>query len=344
MMKKIGSALLACVLLAVIYFVKDQNFQAAVYDVAGFGGSTASSPAKPSGQDGLQSAKMEPFVKCYNRVHRAFRENYDAYAQLYAARDAGNVKDAHQVSTGQYFSSFKVAVYEQNNDMSKECATGLEAASVAQPADADLDRVGKSYAATLRALLPVVNDIEHYYAQNTYRDDAMKLGRELDAKFRPLITKLMADGNEIDRLLSDRTESLRDRELVAHEKVNGRDADWHLLNTLIVARRGIEAIEKSATGKQPTADEIKVVEGKVEAAFNGGVAYVKANPPADAGPKPVWFSVEKDVSNVLTAIKDVRRSLEADPVSPGAIDKINYVVTQYNSMVRSYNMQANIRG
>ncbi|MGV3552417.1 DUF3829 domain-containing protein [Rhizobium sp.] len=346
-MRKIVSFLIAAGIGAGVVLYNDKDFKSVLSELGLkdlFGQSTAaSSGARPSGPDAQLSEKMQAFVNCNNRVNRAFRNNFESYAKLYEARDGGNVEDTPFVSMN-HFSSFKVEVYEQNNEMSKQCADELDKAVAAQPVDADLDRVGRSYASTLRTLLPVVNDIDRYYAQKNYRDDAMKQGRALDAKLRPLMTKLAADGDEINRLLTERTAGLRDRELVAHEKARGRDADWHLQNTMIVARRAIEDIEKSATGKQPTLAEVKAIEAKLDAAYTAGVEYAKANPPADPARKPIWFFVEADVSRLVTAVKEVRRTLETDPASAKAISDINAAFSSYNSLVRNYNLRANLGG
>jgi Protein of unknown function (DUF3829) len=303
------------------------------------GGGEASAPASLlSAADTALQAKLENYIACMNHVDDAMRAHYREYQTDYAPRAAG---EDLMFST---FRNFKIEVFEQNNEMSKECADGLDAAGKMAPAMADLDGAGKTYADTLRALLPVLNAADIYYDQEDYKDDAMAKGKELDAQMAPLFETLFTAGSQIDGIVSVETGKLRRAELVAMEAANGRDYDWHMAHVMVEARTAIDAIDALGTGDALTVAGLQPVEDAMQKAFDEATAFAAANPDVKTalGNKPLWFGVQGNVASFLGDIKDLRRAVgdgSAD-VSP----QMQAVFSGFNDLVDSYNMMANVGG
>jgi hypothetical protein len=302
-------------------------------------GGEASAPASLlSADDTALQVKLEPFISCLNGVDSSMREHYAEYQTDYAPRAAG---EDLMFST---FRNFKIEVFEQNNEMSKECADGLDAAGKMAPAMADLDGAGKTYADTLRALLPVLNAADIYYDQDDYKDDAMAKGKELDAQMAPLFQVLFVESDKIDAIITAESIRLRRAELTAMETANGRDFDWHAGNVMFEARTVIDEVETLADTGALTVDALQKLEGVMQKAFDEATAYAAANPDVTTslGNKPLWFSIEGYVSNYLGDIKDLRRAV-ADS-SADVTPQLQSLFDEFNTLVTGYNRMASIGG
>ncbi|WP_273728340.1 DUF3829 domain-containing protein [Brucella gallinifaecis] len=116
-------------------------------------------------QDAQLEEKLQPVISCLNDVASPLRRHAEAYANEYPhlAQTPGATRIA---------ASFKIQVFEQNNSISRDCATSLRGAVAMAPADPGLDDLGKVFADTLEKLIPVMNETDIYYSRKDNIDDA----------------------------------------------------------------------------------------------------------------------------------------------------------------------------
>jgi hypothetical protein len=232
------------------------------------------------------------------------------------------------------FRNFKIEVYEQNNAMSHECADGLDKAATMQPADPPLDDIAKVYAATLRRLIPLMNEADVYYDQKDHIDDKLAKGRKLDAQLAPEFAALEKASADMRAAVDDRDAQLKAARLTTLEAKEGRSLDWHTLNVMIVARKAVKDLQAAPLSKATVATH----ETSMQQAFDAARAAADAAPAAPAGKRPLWSGLQSNASNLLVAIKDLRRDLDA-----GKRASIDPVLARYDDLVRNHNLMAGVR-
>jgi Protein of unknown function (DUF3829) len=292
--------------------------------------------------------KLQPFIACINRVDNALRESIPAYRGHFATLTAKLASPPSSsdkfaalkvplVIPGTGFRQFKIAVFEQNNTFSLECAGGLDKAAALVPADATLDRLAVTYAKTLRDLIPLMNDADLYYDQKDHIDDKMAKGRKLHGELQPLFETLLKTSAEMRAAVTERDDRLQDSRLVAIEQQRGKSLDWQTLNVMIEARKTLAGLE--ARSAALSKDTVAQMEQRLQAAFDGARTIAALQPqPTGNAPKPLWFSLESNVASVLAAVKDLRREIDGGKDQRELSLAANRVVTAYNSLVRNHNM------
>jgi hypothetical protein len=295
------------------------------------------SPADQAATD-----KLQPFIVCLNRVDSKLQKSIPGY-QGYFAKLVKNPNSPPDM--GGFFFGFKIEVYEQNNQFSKECIDGLRTAIAQQPVDTVLDASGKAYADTLEKLYPVLNEAGIYYDQGNYKDDKFAKGKELDRQIAPLADQLFAASAQIRNRVHSLTNELRERELAAMEKGEGRTFNWHTLNFMFQARRAIDGLDALQSSGALTADQVRPIEDKLSAAMDEGKQYAAAhsNEKTRNGNKPLWFDMENYNNNLITKIKELRRNLSANADQRTIEHDYAAVGENFNSLVKNYNMVGRYR-
>lgn len=285
-------------------------------------------------QDVQLQEKLQPVIGCLNSVANPLRENAFGYSQDY--QKMLETPGATRVGW-----RFKIQVYEKNNEISRECIKSLREAIAMSPADADLDDPSKTFADTLEALIPVMNEADDYYKRNDNLDDKMEKGKALDSQLSPMFEKLFAATDRLSDTVSDRNMMLRERQLVALEKSQGKDNfSWHTLNVSIAARHAIDKITALAGTGRPDAQAVETIERDYQTAFDTAEAFARAHPDVKTslGSSPVWFSLSSDFNSFLAQIKEFRRALAGSPDQTVIDSHLSKLVNEHNHMVRNYNM------
>jgi hypothetical protein len=284
--------------------------------------------------------KLQPFIACINRVDANLLKSIDLYREHFrdlATRNGQPLKDGTLRIQFDTFRGFKIEVYETDNSLSKDCTAGLEKAAALQPKDAELDRIAATYATTLKGLIAPMNEADIYYSQKDHVDDRLAKGRKLDAQMAPLFATLEKTSSEMRAAVTERDGRLKEARLGAIEKQRGKTLEWHTLNVMIEARKAVATI--NAPGTTPTRDVITAAEQRLQLAFDAARASAAAAPqPQGNAPRSPWTRIESNVANVLGAIKDLRRDVEAGK-NPREVEQARGRVTnQYNSLVRNSNL------
>lgn len=141
-------------------------------------------------EDTKLEEKLQPVISCLNNVAAPLRQGIAGYSEDYPhlLEKAGSTRGPWR---------FKLKVYEQNNSISRDCIKDLGAAISMAPADAELDGPAKSFADTLEALIPLMNDADMYYRRNENVDDNMTKGKVLDSQLVPLFETFLIAADQL---------------------------------------------------------------------------------------------------------------------------------------------------
>jgi Protein of unknown function (DUF3829) len=286
--------------------------------------------------------KLKAFITCINRVDSKMQENIVLYRQQLKVLTASPTNPQWSLASDR-FRSFKIAPFEQANNFSLECADGLDKAQGMTPKDDELDNVARDYAATLRALIPLMNKADLYYDQKDYADDKMAKGRVLDKDLSPLFDGLIKQSGVMRNAVGTRNDTLQASRLVALEQANGRDIEWQTLNVMIVARRSFMDLQRSVDGKVLTKQALAAAEAPLQTAYDEAKTVAdKLKPRAEGSKerKPVWLGIDSAAATFLGRIKFLRREIEAG--KPETV--VNYALDSldrgYNDLVSAHNQSS----
>jgi hypothetical protein len=285
-------------------------------------------------EDAQLEDKLQPVISCLNTVAAPLRQAVAGYNQDYPVllQTAGATRGPWR---------FKLKVYEQNNSFSRDCIKGLRETIAMSPADAELDAPSKTFADTLEALIPVMNDVETYYSRNENVDDNMEKGKVLDAQLKPLFDTLLGAADQLSATVSDRNLMLRERRLAALEKAYGKDNfAWHMLNVSIASRRAMDGVMTLVDTDKLDEAGVEAIERDYQAAFDNSDAFAKAHPDVKTsmGNAPVWFSLSGDYNSFLADLKELRRMLAKKAGESDIELMVSKLLQQYNHTVKNYNM------
>lgn len=300
-----------------------------------------SQPKLLSAEDEALNAKLQPFVECINNVDANLQKVVGEYRQFLKEEQtppAGPHEFRRRLQPG--FNGFKLKPYDVDNKLAKDCLKSLGEGVAMSPAGTALDGAGKTFAATLEKLLPVMDTATAYYRQEDYKDDKFKKAKELDAQLTPLFEGLFAASASMREIVRADQDKLHERELAAMEKQGGKTFEWHTLNGMFQARRAVDAIEAASNSGKLTAGAIQQPEQRMQAAFDEGKAYAQAHPDEKTrlGNKPLWFQLESNFETVLTKIKELRRDVSAGKPEHEVSRDLESLNGRFNDLVRSYNM------
>lgn len=289
-----------------------------------------------SQEDTAIVTKMGPFITCVNGVDNKWRGSYARYHDTYEAQLANARMVMWNLQT-----KFRLQQHDDPYTGVLSCAEGLEAVIKTEPADAELDKAGADYAQTLRQLLPLVQEVDTYYAQNDYEDDKMAKGKALQAQIEPLFKNLFATSDNIHTIVAARNLTLQRKTLDAMEQRNGKDAWWHTENLMLEARLAADGIEALIQQDRATTENLQAIETTYQQAYDAAKAYADSHPDEIRPDKktsyptdPFWPQLESYASSLLSNIKDVRRNIANQQTLESnynrMIDSFNRLVEQYN--------------
>lgn len=303
---------------------------------SGAGSAGGGAASYVSSEDEALMDKLQPFIKCINTVDSPLRASAREYRQIYDFAGSDSAKQNNRFHN----IYFKIKPYEVDNQISKDCITGLTAGISKAPANTALDQAGTSFADALGKLIPLMNAADTYYRQENYRDDKLAKGKELDGQLSPLFDQLFSASSEMRANVGKLNNELHERELIAIEKQGGKTFRWHLLNVIFQSRRAVDALNAAEENNALTSEAVLAIEQKLQAAHEDGKTFAAAHPNEKTrlGNKPQWFDTERYVGNLLAEIKALRRDI-ADNKPPADISsKFTRVGESFNSLVNDYNM------
>lgn len=117
--------------------------------------------------------KMDVYIKCYNKLQIPVQSSLARYADW--------LKDFKQGPTGEERTVYGIYGISESN--LAECEKGVKSAVALTPALQPIDGVAVSYIDAAVALGNTINEMDKYYTQENYKDDAFAKGKTLHQTF-----------------------------------------------------------------------------------------------------------------------------------------------------------------
>ncbi|HDD9034785.1 TPA: YiiG family protein, partial [Escherichia coli] len=131
-------------------------------------------PAQPVvDEQAVFDEKMDVYIKCYNKLQIPVQRSLARYADW--------LKDFKQGPTGEERTVYGIYGISESN--LAECEKGVKSAVALTPALQPIDGVAVSYIDAAVALGNTINEMDKYYTQENYKDDAFAKGKTLHQTF-----------------------------------------------------------------------------------------------------------------------------------------------------------------
>jgi hypothetical protein len=168
-------------------------------------------------------ARLNLYVKCYNKADRIFHQALDSYASS-VNRDSGPTGRERRISIREVSGT-------QNCRKAVDQAKGM---SSAMPA---LDQAAEAYAASLTPLEATINEASLYYDRQKYQDDNHARGKALHPLLIEQGDAFAAASQRFSDALDEAEGVQQQADLQREEKENGRSQAYYRLATQMQAKQ-----------------------------------------------------------------------------------------------------------
>ena len=224
------------------------------------------SPEPAEAQDAAAATgkKVEAAIACINRLSERAHDSQARYMDW--AGDKPAMKKKPRNVLGLY------TIYETD-----DCAKGVAESAAVEPRQPELEKASSDYVTAVIALEPMLKEADDYYQQENYRDDKFAKGKEM----HPRLLKAWGDFNAADKALRQVVTKINDErqltQLKELEKTQGKKAQYHILNTLLMAKPLLASegeVEMKKMDVAKVTEQIKIYEQAVKDLED----YAAANP------------------------------------------------------------------
>ena len=290
--------------------------------VAGAGLGDAARAQSPAGEttgvtakdESLEASvvKMNAYVALLNRSLRAV-QSLDRYRSWVNMKTGPTGRES--IVYGLY------DVYDTARESEKASAVLTQ-----EPLLPELDAAMRDYIAANAALGPILNEANAYYERADYKTDRMAGGKALHLKIVAAAAPFLAARARADAAFRDEKARVDERQLAAIEQREGRDANWHVVDVMIRARRVIDLLP---SGANPVIDV-----APFDAAMAGYASAVKEMDAYGAGHPNAFFVFESQPRSLLAKLRDFQEKLDrARGDGRRAGGDLTWIINDYNMMV-----------
>jgi hypothetical protein len=199
----------------------------------------------------------------------------------------------------------------------------------ADPAVPSLDGATKDLASAFEKLVPILNETEAYYDRKDYLSDNMTGGQALHAKLVPAAMAFLAARARTNELQDQFKELLDRQQLAKIEKAEGKSVRWHVLNTMMQAKKAIDLMPDSPNRGADFRqfDAALATYGEAVRDFDNAVRESGKSTSIDSYPR-----------DILGSLREMR-----DNIAKGRADSMTFsmghrgIITNYNMMVSKSN-------
>ncbi|WP_112661859.1 DUF3829 domain-containing protein [Microvirga flavescens] len=268
------------------------------------------------------TSKMNAYVALMNRTLRASEsiERYKSWVDM----DKGPVNKNRAFGVYQLY------------DVTKLIGDASKALNV-EPKLATLDASMKAYIEAYSQLAPIIDEANTYYERKDYLDDNLVRGKQIHTRLVPAANAFLAAREKVEQDFQAEQTNLAQRELAAIERHEGRKANWHRVNLMLVAQR---IADRMPSNEAPVVD-VAAFEADVNLLVNASKDfddYRKSDPEALKslqGPVQSFLAAARTFRDTIKPVKgDIRRA-------GGGGQQLQAVVNAYNALVGTANNLAN---
>lgn len=288
-------------------------------------------PAVQADKDVIYDEKMNTYIDCYNNLQLSIFHSIDRYASW--------LKDFHTGPTGR--ESIVYGIYSVSESSIAKCQKQIPEVAKLTPALEGMDEAATAFVTSAVDIANTINEIDKYYEQENYKDDAFAQGKALHQTllknweaFKPASSAYAAAIKKVD-----------DERQIAHlnaiEQSEGKSVNYYKLAIMIDAQKVDSIIKEDKFDPETAMKQLNALEKITEELK----AKNKAQPNISMGS---FISSVEDYQ--LNAKKYIRRIRDKEPYSEqerewiadanaGWMVEGSYpaALKSYNEMVDDYN-------
>jgi hypothetical protein len=307
-----------------------------------------------SSHDQQMRTKLEPLIKCLNGQLSRYEDELASYHTKVA------YLEHRSPSTMTSFMTDLSPTFGDNSGdkghATNECADQLDKGASLSPSVPDLDANAKTIADQLRKMIGPGLEMDEYVDEKKYLDDKFAKGQQYDATLSPLLASVTTLTEKLRSEIERENSTVRQDELEAIEKHEGRDLRWQTQNCMIAARALDENVLQLARSHSLSPGGVQAAMQPLQAAVDGANAFLQAHPELKEqnrdGQQPLWFSVNTPLVTELSVTRELRQDLEETPEQMQAKqpfpetpeehqknihDQVQKVNDSFNSVIVEYN-------
>ncbi|EOX7697935.1 YiiG family protein, partial [Shigella sonnei] len=185
-------------------------------------------PAQPVvDEQAVFDEKMDVYIKCYNKLQIPVQNSLARYADW--------LKDFKQGPTGK--ESTVYGIYGISESNLAECEKGVKSAVALTPALQPIDGVAVSYIDAAVALGNTINEMDKYYTQENYKDDAFAKGKTLHQTFLKNLESFEPVAESYHAAIQEINDKRQLAELKNIEEREGKTFHYYSLAVMISAKQ-----------------------------------------------------------------------------------------------------------
>jgi hypothetical protein len=258
--------------------------------------------------------KSNAYIGLMNRTLRA-SESWRRYTSWVNVKTGPTGRERY-IDYGLY------SLYDVRGEITK-----AQEATTQPPLQTELDATMKRYIDVYQALAPLLTRANGYYERKDYKSDNMAEGRELHAKLVPAAEAFLRERATLDQQMLGFKRSVSALEIAEIEKLDGRNARWHVKNVMMNAEEIVEMLPSNAAPvvNMPGFDEVLA---RYASAVREMDMFSQENPGKFSG-------FESQPRSLLGKLRDFRDKLARakGDARRGAGQDLTWIVNDYNMMV-----------
>lgn len=275
-------------------------------------------------KEAIYDEKMNTYIECFNGLQLSIFHSIDRYASW--------LKDFHTGPTGK--ESIVYGIYSVSESTIAKCQKEIPEAAKLTPALEGMDEAATAFATSAVDIANTINEIDKYYEQENYKDDAFAQGKALHQTllknweaFKPASSAYAAAIKKVDA-------ERQIAHLNAIEQSEGKSKNYYKLAIMIDAEKVNNIIKEDKFEPETAMKQLSELEKLTE--------ELKAKEKAQ--PDPFLNSFISSVGDYqLNAKKYIRRIRDKEPYSEQEQEWIAdanagwMVEGSYPSALKSYN-------
>ena len=278
----------------------------------------------------FSTKKWMCYIKCYNKLQIPVQSSLARYADW--------LKDFKQGPTGEERTVYGIYGISESN--LAECEKGVKSAVALTPALQPIDGVAVSYIDAAVALGNTINEMDKYYTQENYKDDAFAKGKTLHQTFLKNLEAFEPVAESYHAAIQEINDKRQLAELKNIEEREGKTFHYYSLAVMISAKQinnliSQEKFDVDAAMKKVS--ELETLVAQAKEADKGGMNFSFIN---SAG--QYQLEAKKYVRRIRDKVpysdwdkeqlQDANSSWMVEDSFPRALREYNEMVDDYNSL------------
>ncbi|EBO5871725.1 DUF3829 domain-containing protein [Salmonella enterica] len=286
-------------------------------------------PAQPEvDAEEVYSEKMDVYIDCFNKLQLPVQHSLARYADW--------VKDFKKGPTGK--ESLVYGIYGITESYITNCQKEMKQVAALTPLLEPIDGVAVSYIDSAAALGNTINEMEKYYTQENYKDDAFAKGKAL----HQTLLKNIEDFKPVSEKYHEAIQEINDKrqltQLKKIEESEGKTFNYDSLAVMISAKqinKVISADTFDAEAMMKKVAELETMIAQLKQSDTDGRNFPFVNSAADYQLKAKKY-IRRIRDNVQYS--DFEKKRVQDPATGWMVaDSYPASLRSYNEMVDDYN-------